>query len=152
MLPEPLGDTARAMSQENIETVRSYYDAINQRDLDAVFESFAPEIEFHLAGLFPDLEPIYRGPAEVRTFLERFSEPWVDLTVEPAKIIDLDQRVLVFFRFHAKGRDGIEVELPLAHLWSLQNGRAVRMDAYPDERKALEAVGLSEQDADSDVL
>lgn len=135
------------MSEGNVETVRRYYEAMNRRDLDTAFEWFAPEIEFHLAGLFPDLERVYRGPMEVRTFLERFSEPWVELTVEPVKVIDLEQRVLVFLRFHAKGRDGIAVELPLAHLWTLRNGRAVRMDAYSDRRKALEAADLSEQDA-----
>jgi ketosteroid isomerase-like protein len=132
------------MSEGNVETVRRYYEAINRRDFDTVFDWFEPEIEFHLAGLFPDLERVYRGPGEVRTFLERFSEPWVELTVEPAKVIDLEQRVLVFLRFHAKGRDGIEVELPLAQLWTLRNGRALRMDAYSDERKALKAAGLSD--------
>jgi ketosteroid isomerase-like protein len=75
--------------------------------------------------------------------LDRFSEPWVELTVEPSQVIDLEQRVLVFLRFHAKGRDGIEVELPLAHLWTLREGLAVRMDAYSDQRQALEAAGLS---------
>jgi ketosteroid isomerase-like protein len=36
------------------------------------------------------------------------------------------------------------VMLPFAHLWTLRNGQVVRMDAYSDQQKALEAAGLSE--------
>jgi ketosteroid isomerase-like protein len=134
------------MSQENLEALRTYYEAANRRDLDLALDFLAPEIEFHLAGVFPDLELAYIGREEVLRFLEQFADPWEELSVEPQRLIDLDTRVLVLLRFHATGRDGIEVELPLAQLWTLQDGRAVRMDAYSDQLKALEAAGVSEQD------
>jgi ketosteroid isomerase-like protein len=35
------------------------------------------------------------------------------------------------------------VRLPFAHLWTLRNGRVVRMDAYSDQQRALEAVGFA---------
>src|SRR5947208_11354314 len=134
------------MSQENVEIVRSYYEALNRRDLDA-FELLAPEIEFHLAGVFPDLKPVYRGQAAVRSFFEQFAEPWEELTIEPSRVIEVEEQVLVLLRFHARGRDGIEVDLPFAHLWTLRNGQAVRMDAFSDQERALEAVGVSERGA-----
>jgi uncharacterized protein len=130
------------MSQENVALVRSYYEAVNRSDRDAVSAFLAPEVEFHLAGLFPDLARVYRGRVEVQTFLDQFAEPWRELSIEPERFIDVDARVLVFLRFRARGRDGIVVELPLAHLWTMSDGRAVRMDAYSDQLKALEAVGL----------
>jgi ketosteroid isomerase-like protein len=120
------------------------------RDLDAYFEDVDPEIEFHLSGAFPDLEAVYRGRAGVQKFFEQFAEPWEELSVEPNRIFDLDTRVLVLFHFRARGRDGIEVQLPLAHLWTMREAKAVRMDAYSDQRKALEAAGLSEQDVHAD--
>jgi uncharacterized protein len=126
----------------DVDTVRSYYEAINRGDLDTVFEWFRPEIEFHLAGLFPDLERVYHGHGGVREFLEKFSEPWEELKVEPTEIIDVDGRVLALLRFHARGRDGITVNLPLAHLWTLIEGQAVRMQAYADQGVAKEAAGL----------
>jgi ketosteroid isomerase-like protein len=129
--------------------VRSYYEAVNRRHLDAAFELLAPEIEFHLAGLFPDLDRVYRGQAEVQRFLEQFTEPWRELSIEPDRMIEVGDLVLVFLHFQATGRDGIEVQLPLAQLWTLRDGRAVRMDAYSDQQRALEAAGLSEQDAGS---
>ena len=36
-------DTARAMSQENVEVVRRSTDAYNRRDLDGVLENWAPD-------------------------------------------------------------------------------------------------------------
>ena len=138
------------MSQENVEVVRRMYEAANRRDLDAYFEDVDPEIEFHLSGAFPDLEAVYRGRAGVQKFFEQFAEPWEELSVEPNRIFDLDTRVLVLFHFRARGRDGIEVQLPLAHMWTMREAKAVRMDAYSDQRKALEAAGLSEQDVHAD--
>jgi ketosteroid isomerase-like protein len=134
------------MSQDNLELVRTYFEAANRREVDAVADFLAPEIEFHLAGVFPDLEPAYIGREAVRGFLEQFGDPWEELSVEPETLMELDSRVLVLLHFHAKGRDGIEVVLPLGQVWTLQDGKAVRMDAYPDHRQALEAVGLSESD------
>ena len=139
------------MSQENVEIMRSYFEAANRRELDAVDDLLSPEVEFHLAGVFPDLEPAYIGREAVRGFLEQFGDPWEELSIEPEALIDLGgTRVLALLHFHARGRDGIEVTLPLAQVWTLRDGRAVRMDAYSDQRKALAAVGLSEQDAHAD--
>jgi hypothetical protein len=38
------------------------------------------------------------------------------------------------------------VQLPLGHMWTMRNGQAVQMDAYADQKEALEAVGSSKQD------
>jgi hypothetical protein len=38
-------DTARAMSEENVEIVRSGYAAFNRGDIDAAFKDFAPDFE-----------------------------------------------------------------------------------------------------------
>ena len=50
--------------------------------------------------------------------------------------------MLVLSYFRARGRDGIEITRPFAHVWTLEEGRVVRLDAYADQRAALEAVGL----------
>jgi ketosteroid isomerase-like protein len=41
----------------------------------------------------------------------------------------------------ARGKgSGIEVEARYAHLWTMQDGRGVRVDAYADPDAALEAL------------
>jgi ketosteroid isomerase-like protein len=59
-------------------------------------------------------------------------------------MVDLGERVLVLSHFHARGRDGIKVTRSFAHVWTVEDGRVVRLDAYADQQKALDAVGLSD--------
>ena len=47
----PARDTARAMSQENVETVLRAYEAFNRGDLDAASEVFHPEIQWSGPGV-----------------------------------------------------------------------------------------------------
>jgi ketosteroid isomerase-like protein len=132
------------LSEENVENVRRYYDTANRRDEDAFFAGLAPEFEFHTAGAFPDLDPVYVGREAFLDFLFKFQDPWEELSIDPDEVIDAGQQVLALINFHARGRDGIEVELALAHLWTIRDGLAVRLDSYADQQKARKAVGLPE--------
>src|SRR2546422_10664470 len=104
------------MSQENVEILRRWYEAANRRDADAGIELLAPELEFRTAGIFPDMDTVYRGREAFVSFLNEFAEPWKELSIEPDRYLDIGARVLVLAHFRAKGRDGIEVERPFAHL------------------------------------
>jgi ketosteroid isomerase-like protein len=132
------------MPSQNVEIIRGLYEAANRRDYETYLAGLAPEIEFHLSGAFPDLDHVYRGHAGIQEFADQFLEPWEELSVESHRIIEIDDRVLALVHFRARGRDGIEVQLPLAHVWMMRNKLAVRMDAYSDQQKAFEAAGLRE--------
>jgi hypothetical protein len=54
-------------------------------------------------------------------------------------MIDLGERFSSSATSTREG-DGIEVTLPFAHVWTVRNRRVVRLDAYSDQRQALEAV------------
>jgi ketosteroid isomerase-like protein len=140
------------MSQENVEIVRAMYEVANAGGkLGANFDVLAADVEFHVSGAFPDLDRVYRGHAGVRKLNEALNAPWETLSLEPSDFIDAGSRVLVLSRFHARGRDGMEVRLDLANLWTLRNRQIVRMDAFSDQERALEAFGPSEQDAHADA-
>src|SRR2546427_13227222 len=112
------------MSQENVEIVRALVETAGGH-LDAGLSFLAPDIELHLTGVFADLDPVYRGHRGVLEFVDVFNAPWQELSVVPERFIDLGERVLVLSQFHGEGRDGIEVSLRLAHLWTLRNGLIV---------------------------
>jgi ketosteroid isomerase-like protein len=131
------------MSQENVDIVRNMHRTAGA-DLTAGLHFMAPDIELHLTRVFPDLEPVYRGHEGVKKFVALFNAPWEDLSVEVDRYIDLGDRVLSISTFHGKGRDGVEVVMPLAHIWTLRDGQIARMDAYADHSEALKAVGLAE--------
>ena len=137
------------MSRENVEIVRSMYKTLDGK-LHGNFEFLAPEVEFHTSGAFPDLDPVYRGRDGFQMLNDRLNAPWAEISLDPDRIIDIGERVVVLSHFQGTGRDGIEARLPIAHVWTLRNGQVVRVDAFSDQEKALEAVGLSEQDAHAD--
>jgi ketosteroid isomerase-like protein len=131
------------MSQENVEIVRAMYEVANAGDrLDANFELLAPEVELHVSGAFPDLDPVYRGHEGMRKLNAALNEPWAALSLDPEQFIDAGSRVLVLSRFRARGRDGMEVNRQLANLWTVRGRQIIRMDAFSDHAAAREAAGL----------
>ena len=130
------------MSQQNVELVRALTRTAGA-DLTGWLEAMAPEIELHLSGVFPDLDPVYRGHDGVREFAARFNATWEELTADTYRYVDLGNRVLTLTHLRGRGRDAIEVMLEMGHVWTVRDGLIVRMDAFADPQKALEAVGLA---------
>jgi ketosteroid isomerase-like protein len=59
----------------------------------------------------------------------------------------MSQENVELVQSHHSGRggvSGIEVDQRYAMVWTLCDGRAVRMDMYPTRADALNAVGLAE--------
>jgi ketosteroid isomerase-like protein len=133
------------MSDENVQLVRQGYEAWNRGDLEWVLDHITPDYEFHTAQLFPDTEAVYRGREGFRRFWNAFREPWETLLIEVDRIDEVgDDRVLALFTFHGRGRDGLEVTLKFANIFTLENGLATRNVSFPDWQQALEAAGLRE--------
>ena len=50
-------------------------------------------------------------------------------------------------RYIGRGKgSGVDVDTPGAHLWTVKDGRAVRMVVFSDRERALEAAGLQASD------
>ena len=70
--------------------------------------------------------------------------------MEPHEFIEAGDLVVVPGTQHLKGRDGIEVAVRGAFVWTIRNGAIERMVMYQSRQDALEDLGLSEQDAHAD--
>jgi ketosteroid isomerase-like protein len=139
------------MSQQNVEIVRSLY--ADPRGLTgASADKVADDAEFDFAAVYPD-RPILRGIEELRRF--RDDGPWGGSPIhfEPERFFDVDhERVLVFVRVSARGQQsGAAVEIRVAHELTIRDGRLVRFKVHEHRDQALEAVGLTEQDAHADT-
>jgi ketosteroid isomerase-like protein len=67
------------------------------------------------------------------------------------EIRDLGDAVFVVARHHGRGKaSGAEVRTTFAYLFRVGDGQIGKVELFPDRRSALEAVGLSEQDAHAD--
>jgi ketosteroid isomerase-like protein len=106
-----------------------------------------PEIEWRGPREFPDLaEPVY-GLDGIARYGAKIAEVLDDYRMVPERFIDAgDDRVLVFSREGGRGKgSGAEIETHLtAHIWTLKDGKAVRMQSIWERADALEAVGLAE--------
>jgi ketosteroid isomerase-like protein len=130
------------MSQENVELVRRLFDVYNERSFAENTELIDPEIEWDFSRAeLPD-GTSYTGHSEFLSFIEAWGEGFQSEHMAAQEIIDAGDRVVVVVHHHARGKlSGIEVEQTFAMLWTLRDGRAVRMAIYPTREEALEAAG-----------
>jgi ketosteroid isomerase-like protein len=141
------------MSQENVEVVRRAYDAWNREDLDAFLSVVHPDAEWRGPGdLFLGINSVYRGHAGVRDWWNAAKEPWQYFKSHVQRMFVGGDKVVTVVRFEAVGKEsGAKVELPfLTNVMELKDGLAVKFNSYYSLEEALEAAGLSEQDAHAD--
>ena len=135
------------MPGENVELLRPVYIEWERGNLRAGTELLDPEIESVWPAEFPS-GGTYRGHTGHAQAMREWLTPWEDFRLTVEDFFEADNRVVVPFRVHARGREsGVEVDRRWAHIWTMQSGKAVRFEVHLDPGKALEAVGLSERDA-----
>ena len=141
------------MSQENVEVVRGYIDAVNafmrgELSSEAHAESFDPQIElvWHDQRTYPDTPQHLRGASEVIAFAEKFRDDWIDVVQEPLELIEApDGRVLAFIRQSGRGRQSdVPIDIHFFEAWTIRDGRVRRLEYFRHRADALEAAGLSE--------
>jgi ketosteroid isomerase-like protein len=100
-----------------------------------------PQIRFEPDAHEPTARVI-RGQDRVRRMLESAQEMWDAYRYELSQVEDLDEdRVLVCGTVHARPRgNGTSLALPFANIWTLRDGKAVRIASYDDRAGALAAL------------
>jgi ketosteroid isomerase-like protein len=132
------------MSQADIETLRVGYEAVSRGDWDAATRFAHPEFELHPADRVVN-PGTYRGPEEVRRFFEDLFEPFEEVVIEPEEFFERGDQIAVFVltRFRPTGSIAV-VENRIGHLWTMREGKAMRLEIFPRREDALEAAGLPE--------
>jgi ketosteroid isomerase-like protein len=135
------------MPTSKVDLVRGAYEAWNRRDFDAAFSFLDPDIEVSPPPDLPEAGT-YRGRARIRRLWEEFEEAWDEIRAEPESFIDAGDRVLATVRYSGRGKGSQAVVRGAvldAHIWTLREGRAVKLEMYQGTAGALAAVGLKEQ-------
>jgi ketosteroid isomerase-like protein len=148
--PRPV---VKAMSRANVEVLRRAYEAWNQQDLDAFLSVVHPDAEWRGPDdLFLGIKSVYRGHAGVREWWNAVKEPWDYFKSHVQRIFAGGDKVVTVVRFEAVGKEsGAKVELPfLTNVVELKDGLIVKFNAYYSLDEALDAAGLSEEDAQTD--
>ncbi len=134
------------MSQENVEVVRKLYELFASRDVAAAFPDHAdPNLELRVPPLYPDTPEVFRGREGVESWIQMIDDAWAEWRFEPERYLDAGSIVVVLAQLIAEGESsGIHLEREVAHVWTLDNGRATSIRVYLDPAEALEAAGLRE--------
>jgi ketosteroid isomerase-like protein len=138
------------MSEENVEIVRRVYEAAARRDAATVLALYDPEVELDTSrlgavGLVGPGGGVYRGHDGLRSFFREWHEAWGSIDYDYEELIEAGERVISVVTRHARGRaSGVEVDWPLALLWTLREGQVVRVVWFGTRAEALEAAGVSE--------
>ena len=130
------------MSNDNVEAVRRGYEHLSQTG-EFPWELIDPAVAVHDPPAGPDSR-VYLGHEGMRVALAGVQQSFDEVHFEVEDIREAGDHVVVFVRMHGRGKgSGIEVEARIAHLWTMRDGKGVRVRVLA-RKAALEAAGLAE--------
>ena len=133
------------MSQENVEVVQRWVDALNAEDMARFLDVWDRECEFlSVTGSQIDGTP-YRRHEGVRRFWEERMETWTELRFDAERILegkDGDVVVAVGLLRGTGHASGVLVEQGLGVVFELRDRKIRSCRSYSDPKDALEAAGL----------
>jgi ketosteroid isomerase-like protein len=136
------------MSQENVEIVRVSNEAWVAGDLEGLRETYDPDVVMRTVEEWPEAGPHF-GREAVCRFLEQLRDTWQTGEPETIILIDARDRVVGQYRWHGLGR-GPDSNIEVSQILTFRKGKIVMVEYFWDHAEALEAVELSEQDAQAD--
>ncbi len=132
------------MSEQNIELVRAVYDGWARGDFGAGADLLSSDFEYQqLSG---SVEPGLRRGSGVGRALRGIFEVYESYRIEAEEYIDGgDAVVVVVARAHGMARASqMQLDQQFAFVWTVEDGRLVRVEVHANRREALEAVGLAD--------
>jgi ketosteroid isomerase-like protein len=132
------------MSKENVEIVRSIYEAFNRGDWDAAFRDQRPDVELTTPPRGPNAGT-YRGREEIQGFWEDMLTALEAWSAHPEEFFERGDQIAVVVsgRMRPKGSSA-EIENRNGHLWTIRDGSVVSVRLFAKPEEALEAAGLRE--------
>jgi ketosteroid isomerase-like protein len=121
------------MSQENIALVQSLYAAFGTRDLPLIFQKVSPDIQVRQWAELP-WGGAYHGHEGLRQFLTNLTTHLNNAALPIERYLDAGDHVVAIGRTQGTVRaNGKPFDVPLAHVWKVQDGRAVSFQPFIDQ-------------------
>jgi ketosteroid isomerase-like protein len=133
------------MSRQNVERVEEIVRAFNSEDIELILSLTPPEFELDVPPELSAEPDVYRGRDGMRRYWESFQDAMDEIRIEPERICDAGETVVVAMRITAKGRrTAIAVEQRTVGVWTMRDGKVTRIRSYASLPEAFQAVGLAE--------
>ena len=120
-----------------MELVRSIY-ALWGED-ESARHLIDPELEY--------VNPSYAvesGTRHGRGALGKVREVYADFRVEPERLVDAGEDVVVIGIARGMSASGVEAQWRQGYVWTVRDGKAIRFRWFNDPNEALKAVGFEE--------
>jgi ketosteroid isomerase-like protein len=129
------------MSEQSVEVIKGAYAAFAKGDVPAVLGAMTDDVEWHEAEGMP-YGGVHRGPGAVA---EKVFGPIVadvpDFAVTPEEFFPSGDTVAVLTRYTGTGKaSGKTLDLLVAHVWDVHDGKITRFRMFADTVKYLEVV------------
>jgi uncharacterized protein len=135
------------MSEENVEIVRRVYDAAARRDTATVLALYDPDVEWDSSRVAwgDRTRGVCRGLEDLRTFYRDWYEVWESYEDDLKELIDAGGHVVSVATGRGRGRvSGVEVETQGAGVWTIREGKIIRVVWFRTRAEALQAAELQE--------
>ncbi len=130
------------MSEENVELVRRGYAALSGGDMQTVLDLLHPRARIRSSAESPD-GGVAVGREGLLANFARMDEVFDGLCYDVEEMVDAGERVVALVRMRARGKtSGLEIDDPIAHVWTMRDGMGVALDIYRDRKAALAAVSM----------
>jgi uncharacterized protein YndB with AHSA1/START domain/ketosteroid isomerase-like protein len=140
------------MSQENVEMVRKSLQAFLENDFEAWFAVTDPGCKVYPRPEEPGVKECYEGWDEILEYLVNWYSGWKEYTGEPERFIDAGDWVVVEQKEVGITGNGMRVEQRFAYAFKIENGKGVELRMFGPVEEAFEALDLSEQGAQSEIV
>ncbi len=131
------------MSGENVELVRSAYEALERDDIEAFLGLVHPDVEWH--SLILEIEGAFHGHDGVRQWWRAIRNTFPDWRPSLIEVREFGDSVVMHARGTGSGAaSGVGVDDDFWQMVQICDGLVVRYRAVRTEQEALEAAGLSE--------
>jgi len=115
------------MASENLETVRRFCDAFSRRNPDEILQYFTEDAVYHNMPM-----PPVQGKAGIKTVLDMFLKPSESVEFIILKIAEGKDGAVLTERLDKFALGGKNIELPVAGIFELANGKISAWRDYFD--------------------
>jgi ketosteroid isomerase-like protein len=118
---------------EGSEFAARLYAAVNARDREAITALSDPDI------VVATTVETYRGPDALLGWMDEGDDAFDEFVVELLEVEELAGHVVVSLRQRGRGKaSGAEVDLRFTHVWTLRDGRAIRLQSFARRDDAVD--------------
>jgi ketosteroid isomerase-like protein len=131
-------------TDEDFEVLRRAWAAVSRDDQDGMLRDFHPEIVAVPLGAAMETTA-YRGPEQVlRWWREEILANWETFQVLPEQFERVGDRMLVTGRWNARGKSGVDLDVPASWIVEVRDGKIAYWQTYTDPAEARRDAGLED--------